>query len=135
MYLFKVEIKKSPINGKGVFALENISKGEVVWRYKPDKDRVLSVGDYEKLDSNEKSKLDRIAYLSPSTNRYVYPPENDPALFTNHSVDNNLSVVFDKLVSDEPFFVANRDIKIGEELTNNYLDFDEAIKNHRPKWL
>ena len=135
MYLFKVEIKKSPINGKGVFALENISKGEVVWRYKPDKDRVLSVGDYEKLDCNEKSKLDRIAYLSPSTNRYVYPPENDPALFTNHSVDNNLSVVFDKLVSDEPFFVANRDIKIGEELTNNYLDFDEAIKNHRPKWL
>ncbi len=135
MYLFKVEIKKSPINGKGVFALENISKGQVVWKYEPGNDRFLSVEDYEKLDSDKRLKLDRIAYLSPSTKRYVYPPENDPALFTNHSINNNLSVVFDNSVSDEPFFVANKEINIGEEITNNYLDFDSAIKNHRPEWL
>lgn len=135
MYLFKVEIKKSSINGNGVFALENISKGEIVWIYKPGKDKILSVEDFKKLDKDEKLRLNRIAYLSPSTNRYVYPPKNDPALFTNHSMNNNLSVIFDKLLSDEPFFIANKDINIGEEITNNYLDFDNAIKDYKPEWL
>jgi len=30
-FLYQIEIKKSKIEGKGVFALENIPKGAVYW--------------------------------------------------------------------------------------------------------
>ena len=33
MYLIKIEAKNSPINGKGVFALQKIQKGEIVWKF------------------------------------------------------------------------------------------------------
>jgi hypothetical protein len=69
-----------------------------------------------------------------STKRYVYSPENDPALFTKHS-NNNLSAVFDNSVSDGPFFVVNKEINIEKEITNNYLEFDDAIKNYKLEWM
>ena len=49
--------------------------------------------------------------LSATSNLYVFPPENDPARFTNHSRNNNLTVRVDKGVSEEPYFFANRDKK------------------------
>jgi SET domain-containing protein len=46
-------------------------------------------------------------------------------------------VVVDTDISTEPFFVANRDIMAGEEITNNYHELDEAIKTKEvvPDWL
>lgn len=57
------------------------------------------------------------------------------ALYTNHSGHNNLSVKYDISISEESFFIANRDIQEGEELTNNYYEFDEAIKIKKPDFL
>jgi SET domain-containing protein len=65
----------------------------------------------------------------------VYPPKDDTACFTNHSHSNNLSAVFDRRISVEPIFVANRDIKKGEELTDNYLEFGTELKDEKPSWL
>lgn len=65
---------------------------------------------------------------------WVYPPEGDPAEFTNHSMNSNLSVVYNKQVSPEPYFVANRDILAGEELTNNYHEFDAMTQKESPSW-
>ena len=82
--------------------------------------------------------MDKVAYLSSASNQYVFPPENDPALYTNHdALNNNLSVTVDPTISSEPFFIANRDILPEEELTNNYHEFDEAIKLKEviPDWL
>mgnify|MGYP003953543249 CR=1 FL=1 len=62
--------------------------------------------------------------------------ENDPARFTNHSIsNNNLSVVHDPEKSSELYFIASRDIDIGEELIVNYLEFDEFIKGNKPEWV
>jgi SET domain-containing protein len=64
------------------------------------------------------------------------PPEDDPACYTNHDPEGfNTSVVFDKDVSDEPIFVANRDIEQGEEITNNYLEFDKNSAIRKFEWL
>ena len=136
MYLIKVEVKGSPIHGKGVFALENIPKGKIVWKFDPTHDLVLSLDDFNQLDESAKVELKRVAYLSGSSGQYVYPPENDPARFTNHDGErNNLSVKIDEEVSKEPYFIANRDIEAGEELTNNYSDFDESLKESKSGWL
>ncbi len=55
----------------------------------------MSVEEYEKLDEGGKKYIDKVAYLSAASHRYIYPPENDPALYTDH-----------------------------RELTKNYLEFE-----------
>ena len=135
MYTVPVTIKKSSINGKGVFAEVPIKNGEIVWKFKPGYDITLNQSKYNALDLHEKERLSHVAYFSPWTKRWVYPPEGDAAEYTDHSPNNNLTVVFDKSVSPEPYFVANRDIVSGEELTNNYLEFDAITQKERPKWV
>ena len=39
MYLRKIEARQSDINGKGVFALEDIPKGTKVWVFDPNHDK------------------------------------------------------------------------------------------------
>ncbi|MFH1694406.1 MAG: SET domain-containing protein [Patescibacteria group bacterium] len=134
MYLIKIEVGDSKIEGKGVFTLEDIKKDSVVWRYDPNHDESLSITDFEALDKDAREGLLRVAYLSESSNRWVYPPDDDPARFTNHSEQNNLSVIFDKSVSEEPLFVANKDIKKDEELTVNYLEFDNRPEKDVLDW-
>ncbi len=136
MYLYKVISKESKIEGSGVFVNEPISKDSIVWKFEPSHDLSLSEEKFTELDEEEKKELEKVGYLSPVSHMWVYPPENDPARFTNHSsTNNNLSVVFDESISPEPFFRANRDIAEGEELTVNYLEFDEYIKQARPSWV
>jgi uncharacterized protein len=138
MYLVDIVVKDSNIEGKGVFANQNIPKGEIVWKYVGGHDLALSQSDYENLSGEKKEYLEKVAYLSKESGLYIYPPENDPAIYTNHdALNHNLSVVVDTDISTEPFFVANRDIKAGEEITNNYHEFDEAIKTKEvvPEWL
>ena len=77
---------------------------------------------------------EKTAYLSPWSGLWVFPPENDPAQFTNHSPNNNISVIFDENVSSEPYFIANKDIEVGEEITNNYHEFDEITQKIKPAW-
>lgn len=138
MYLVKISVQDSNIQGKGVFAVQNIKWGEIVWKFAEGHDKMLSLEEYALLDAKSREHLDKVAYLSAVSHHYIFPPENDPALYTNHDAQNhNLSVVVDQNISPEPFFVANRDIPKGEELTNNYHDFDDAIKSKEilPEWL
>ncbi len=135
MYLVKIEANDSDINGKGVFALEAISKGTKVWVFDPAYDKSISIEEHNALSTAEQEVLSHVAYRSLTSGRYVYPPEGDPARYTNHSLENNLSVVVDTAVSSEPFFVANRDLAVGVEITNNYLEFDEVTKAHKPDWV
>ena len=137
MYLFPVIVKESAIEGKGVFSIGAINKDMIVWKYVPEHDKALSQEEYEKLDATGRKYIEKVAYLSPTSRQYIFPPENDPALYTNHDADHhNLSVVMDITISPEPHFVANRDIKPDEELTNNYHEFDASIsEKSAPDWL
>ncbi len=138
MYLIKIKLDVSNIQGKGVFADQVVHKNEIVWKFVESHDKTLSISDYNKLSQEEKNYMDKVAYLSSVSNKYVFPPKNDPALYTNHDASkNNLSVIVDHSISTEPFFIANRDIMPDEELTNNYHEFDEAIKSKEsiPDWL
>ena len=136
MYLKRVEIKDSGIEGKGVFAMENVSTGDLVWRFDSTHDLTLSSQEYDMLSAEAKADIRKVGYVSFSSGKWVYPPEDDPARFTNHSeTENNLTAKIDPTISDEPFFVANRDINKGEELTVNYVEFDDSIKQGRPDWM
>lgn len=127
---------ESGIEGSGVFADQDIPKGSIVWKFDPNHDLSLSIKDFEKLDAESKAEVQKVAYVSPTSGKWIYPPENDPARYTNHSeTSNNLSAVFDRNISNEPFFVANTEIAKGTELTVNYKEFDDSIKHATPDWM
>lgn len=134
MYRVKVSVKESSIEGRGVFAEQNIKPEEIVWVFDRHHDKTITKSDFEELSPEEKHRLERVAYLSPWSGLWVYPPKGDAAEYTNHSESNNLSVKFDKSVSIEPYFVANRNIQLGEELTNNYHEFDHMTQTQKPHW-
>jgi SET domain-containing protein len=134
MYIVRIKIGDSSIDGRGVFAEEAIPTGKKVWVFQLGYDLTKTKEEFEALPGEEKEYLSRTAYLSPWSGLWVYPPKGDAAEYTNHSLENNLSVMFDPDVSPEPFFVANRDIKVGEELTNNYHEFDEVTRQTKPEW-
>jgi SET domain-containing protein len=136
MYIVQVEIRDSSIDGKGVFALESIPKGTIVWQYTEGHDKKMAPKEFDDLDEATKTSLQRIAYLSPTTKLWVMPPNDDPACYTNHNPNGfNTSVSFEPKISEEPLFRANRDIKVGDEITNNYTDFDENSTPDKFKWL
>ncbi len=97
-----VIVKKSQINGKGVFAAVDFKKGEVVlgWNPKP-----IKKADISKLPKND------LKYAGKFGGRYhlMQPPER----YVNHSCEPNTKV---KNKSD----VAIRNIKKGEEITSTY---------------
>lgn len=134
MYKKAVKISDSDIEGRGVFAEEAIRNGEAVWVFEPGYDQTITMEEFKRLSNEVKEELEKIGYLSPWTGLRVFPPENDPARYTNHSSDNNLTAIYDKNISEEPIFVANRDIKEGEELTNNYHEFDLLTQKIKPDW-
>jgi SET domain-containing protein len=134
MYKVLVEVKKSSIDGKGVFAKQNIAQGSIVWIFKENHDIKLTQAQKEKLSADDKLYLAKAGYLSPWSGFWVMPPKGDLAEYTNHSSNNNLSVKFDKSVSSEPYFIANKDIGIGEEITNNYNEFDQITRSTKPVW-
>lgn len=134
MYIKKVVVDRSNIDGKGVFAVDDIQKDEIVWIFKNGYDISQSDDEFQKLSEEEKSHLAHTAYFSNWSGLWVYPPIGDVAEYTNHSTNNNLTVKFDPKISTEPIFIANRLIKAGEELTNNYHEFDAITREQKPKW-
>lgn len=136
MYLRIVAIKQSGIEGKGDFTEEDIIEGNIVWKFNAQHDHALPVENYEKLNETDKADIRKVGYVSPTSSKWVYPPDGDPARFTNHSeTNNNLTAKFDRTISCEPLFVANRDITQGEELIVNYVEFDASIQQGRPIWM
>ncbi len=98
-------IKKSKIHGKGVFALRDFKKGEVVIKWNIS--HMLTPEQVEKLPTSEKK------YVSFSGGKYILM--QSPAKYTNHLCDANIYV-------DNFCYVAKRDIKKGEEIGEDYSE-------------
>ncbi len=98
-----VVVKKSKIDKKGIFAIKNFKRGEIVLKWNP---KTLNKSEIDKLSNNEKNYL-----YKDNINKYflVQPPER----FVNHSCEPNTRV---KNNCD----VAIMDIEKGEEITSDY---------------
>jgi uncharacterized protein len=116
MLLIDVYLKQSPIEGLGVFARNPIAKGEVIWEFHPDFDRIVPRETYEAATGAMRRWLDRYGYPSiGDDSKIVF--ELDDARYMNHSDDPNMGFVSPKRA------VALRDIAPDEELTCNYGAF------------
>lgn len=109
----KVIVKESKINGKGMFAIQPILKGEVVFikgGHILKKDQFFSSGEI-----NSYLPIDDNYYIAARTE----VEENDIKLYNNHSCNPNCGL------RGEITFVAMRDIDVGEELTCDYAFIDD----------
>jgi len=100
----EVIIKKSEIQGKGVFANKDFKKGEVVIQWKIGK--IFTKKEVEVLPKDKQKYKNHIG-----RNKYIIA--NPPEGLVNHSCNPN---TFVKDSSD----VALRDIKKGEEIVSDY---------------
>ncbi len=108
----KVEIRINSLNGKGIFAKENIKKGEIVFikgGHILTRDEIFSSGvinSYFPISDE---------YFLGATNK---DEEDQIKLYQNHSCNPNVGL------HGEITFIAMRDIEKDEELTVDYAFID-----------
>lgn len=127
MLLVKTRLKRSSLHGLGVFAAEFIPRGAVVWKYVEGVDHRLSAEFVESLPDPARSAI--LHYCALWGGGYVVSADN--ARFLNHSETPNL-----RTVSAPDIDIAIREIYEGEELTEDYREFDENFPHrtlrHKP---
>jgi SET domain-containing protein len=114
--LIDVYLKKSEIEGLGVFARQPVAKGEVMWEFHPEFDRAVPRNVYERTSGPMRNWLDRYGYPSIGDHDTIIF-ELDDARYMNHSGEPNMVFV------DANKAVAMRDIAADEELTCDYGAF------------
>ncbi|MDO5505705.1 MAG: SET domain-containing protein-lysine N-methyltransferase [Pseudoxanthomonas suwonensis] len=118
----KIQRRQSAIHGNGVFAIEDIAKGERIVRYK-GRLRTHDEVDAEYGGEDETGHT----FLFTLNDEYVIDGNFDSnvARWINHSCDPNCESLVeedakDRRERDKVYVEALRDIKAGEELTYNY---------------
>jgi SET domain-containing protein len=122
MYLVKTKLGASNIHGTGVFADEFIAKGTIVWAYHEGIDQTITPELMDKQSMVVQEELKRFAYLDIDLGVWILA--GGRGCFVNHSEEPCLT---HGSAVHAPS-VAARDIQPGEELTENYKDYDAAYK-------
>jgi SET domain-containing protein len=110
---FKTKVKKSKIDGKGLFAEENIPKGKKVL---VKGGRIVSqkfVDNNQKIVKNSELQIDDTHCIAPTNNGEF----KKSMLYINHSCEPNIGM------QGKNIFVALRNISEGEEITTDYGTF------------
>jgi hypothetical protein len=111
----KTAVKTSPIQGKGLFAIEPIRKGEIVC--------VKGGYIFDRQKLQEVSQSLGPAEIQIAEGLFIGPLDEEgregSMIFSNHSCDPNIGV------QGQIVFVALRDIDAGEELTHDWAMTDD----------
>ncbi len=120
MFLIDTYLDKSKIQGVGVFAKENVKKGEKIKEVRPEFEIEFDKENLPRMPLALARMIDNYAYEREKGSKIVVLGI-DNEKYLNHSDDPS--------VNDDG--IALKDIKIGDEITINYRDFDDSID----KWL
>lgn len=119
MMHIKYKLDKSTSHGIGLFADEDITEGQVIYTASPVLDVDISKEEFEKLSESEKKEIKYWGFFD--TENDVWHVDFDVSKFINHS--SNPTITQDESYK-EAYLIALRDIQKGEELTQNYLEFE-----------
>ena len=119
MILIDYEIKDSKIHGAGMFTKQFIKNGELIAKASPELDVDITKEVYDKLEQREKDEILYWGFYDAP--RECYHVDFDNTKFINHSFDSNITQDPNYL---DMCLVASRDIESGEELLQNYLEFE-----------
>jgi len=116
MFLIDTYLDKSKIQGVGVFAKENIKKGQLIKEVRPDFEIEFNKDNLPKMPLALAKLIDTHAYERELGSK-ILVMGIDNEKYLNHSNDPS--------VNDNG--IALKDIKIGDEITIDYKDFDVNI--------
>jgi uncharacterized protein len=108
----KIEVRPSAIEGKGLFAKEQIAKGEQLACRGEDEYVIMSDEEFAAFTKNAGS-YDAVALGNGRHRVSTVSREQDPSNFGNHSCDPNAE-------ASAAGLVALRDIQVDEEVTCDY---------------
>jgi SET domain-containing protein len=116
MLLVKTYLDKSAIHGLGVFAAEPIRKDTKIWRFVEGFDRAFSPRQFARLPKPARDFLKNYGYRVDG--EVLFTVDNDRHI--NHSDDPNTYL-------KNGYTIARRNIRKGDEITNDYREFDMAL--------
>jgi len=115
MLLIQTYTSASTIHGVGLFAAEQVQKGQMIWRFEPDFDRLIPDALLATLPGPARAFIDRYGFLSPQfPGGWVVSLDN--SRFINHSPTPNTD-------NRKAETLAASDIAPGEEITCDYGEF------------
>ena len=114
----KIEVRKSPIHGMGVFAKENIKSGEII----ENCHFTILEKNFFEIDK----KLQEYVFAYPKINPTKTVVVWGYGSIYNHSKNNNADWVSDEEKNVFTFFTI-RDINEGEEICTNYGEGYERV--------
>ena len=118
MFLINTYLNKSKIQGVGVFSNENVRQGQKIKEIKPEFEFRFDKTNLPKMPLAFANFIESHGYEN-NKNEYVLSIDNEKYL--NHSTDPS--------VDDDG--IALKNIKVGDEITVDYRDFDDSIES----WL
>lgn len=116
-----IEIKDSPIQGKGLFTNVSVKKGEQIWISKdeePYDEKIYTDAEFiafQKWCVENGKEWDAVANGDGTHTAAISDRDKHPSNYGNHSCEPNL----------DRNHVALRDIEAGEELTIDYSQFSD----------
>ncbi len=117
MLRIATRVGPSRIHGLGLFAVEAVPRGTVVWRLDPGFDLVLDEAAAAGLPAAARAQLDRYGYHDPVRGARVLCV--DDARFFNHAEGANCG---DSPAEGPDVTIALRDVAAGDELTWDYRE-------------
>lgn len=116
MMTIETFLKDSPGKGVGVFTVNDIKKGDVVWKLDKHFVKYFTQEEVDEMGEIQKKYVHKYAHISAGREN-IWEMDIDNTRWMNHSEDPNIE--FD----DEKGW-AIMDIKAGDEMTCNYQSFD-----------
>jgi SET domain-containing protein len=119
MIHIKYKLKESGLHGIGLYSDQDIKQGELIYTASPLLDLNITQKQFDLLDQKEKDEILWWGFFDqPSQMWHV---DFDVSKFINHSYE---PTVTQDENHDEAYLLATRDIRAGEELAQNYLEFE-----------
>ena len=124
MMMVDTEVRPSPIHGLGVFLLQPVRKGELIWRFESRIDRVYPPGEIESLPAHVPAYLRTYSTWHDGVGVWVLCGDN--GRYFNHSDEPST-------VSDAIAFGCDhalRDLAVGDELTSDYRTICDHVRRN-----
>lgn len=129
MMMVETELRPSPIHGLGVFLLQPVPKGGLIWRFDARIDRVYTRAELASLPDHVQTFLRTYCTWHEPTGLYVLCGDN--GRYFNHSTTP--STVSNAISFGEDHAV--RDLAIGEELTSDYATICDDVRRNGVEFL
>ena len=124
MMMVETELRPSPIHGLGVFLLQPVRKGGLIWRFDSRIDRVYAPAEIATLPAHVQRYLRTYCTWHEGAGLYVLCGDN--GRYFNHAAAP--STVSNAVSFGEDH--AARDLGVGDELTSDYATICDEVRRN-----